>query len=343
MRVVLDSNLWNKIKLVKTKEDLRRFIDALRIIAANEKSEGVRDLINETIKKSLEIEDGISRIHLYELEIKQIFHQTTELPKAEKKLIKMKKQSIEQNYKDGLILSLSIEWGIEKLKGNKENSRRAITQCMTLLGNNNATDEYVYHICRYIYATEQWIDEHNYQCSNILEGLIPYFHRKGFHRSIAQILGMLLIIYQHTQNEAKASYISEQLFSKKYQISQQSDDFQVMSYYLAGVGQLLGHNLKQAENLFNESYVLLNKQLQQSSYYAYYYIRLLSHIAIVQALQGKIALSYENIGKVEKLLEDDFFSKNMDPYSKKQVPHTLNLIKFYVKSRLYGFKTENIQ
>ncbi len=116
-----------------------------------------------------------------------------------------------------------------------------------------------------------------------------------------------------------------------------------MSYYLAGVGQLLGHNLKQAENLFNESYVLLNKQLQQSSYYAYYYIRLLSHIAIVQALQGKIALSYENIGKVEKLLEDDFFSKNMDPYSKKQVPHTLNLIKFYVKSRLYGFKTENIQ
>ncbi|MHA1201408.1 MAG: hypothetical protein ACTSQ4_02670 [Candidatus Heimdallarchaeaceae archaeon] len=33
-------NLWNKVKLVKTKEDLRRFIDSLRIIASNEKSEG---------------------------------------------------------------------------------------------------------------------------------------------------------------------------------------------------------------------------------------------------------------------------------------------------------------
>ena len=343
MSIVLDPNLWNKVKLVRTKEDLRHFIDVLRIIAANEKSEEVRELINETIKKALEIEDGISRIHLYELEIKQVFHQITELPKAEKKLKEMKKQSIERNYKGGLILSLSIEWGIEKLKGNKEDSKRAITQCMSLLENNNEHDEYIYHICRYIYATEQWIEEHNYKCSSILEDLIPYFHRKGFHRSIAQILGILSIIYQHTQNEAKASYIGEQLFSNKYQINQQSDDFQVISYYLAGVGKLLGHNLKQAKYLFNESYVLLNKKLQQSSYYSYYYIRLLSHIATVQALQGKLTLSYENIGKIEKLLEDEFFLKNMEPYSKKQVPHTLNLVKFYVKSRLYGFKTENIQ
>ncbi len=96
MSVVLDPNLWNKVKLVKTKEDLRCFIDVLRIIAANEKSEEVRELINETIKKSLEIEDGISRIHLYKLEIKQVFHQITELPKAEKKLKEMKNSQLSE-------------------------------------------------------------------------------------------------------------------------------------------------------------------------------------------------------------------------------------------------------
>lgn len=340
---MLDPNLWKKVELIKTMEDLRRFIDGLRIIAANEKSDEVRELINKTVKKSLKLKDDISRIHLYELEIKQVFHQIKELPTAEKKLEEMKKLSIECNYKDGLILSLSIEWGIEKLKENKEESKKAISQCMTLLENNTECDEYVYNICRYSYATDQWIEEHNYQSSSILEELIPYFHRKGFHRSIAQTLGILSIIYQHNQDEAKACYISEQLFGNIYQFNLQSDDFQVISYYLAGIGKLLGHNLKQAENLFNEAYVLLNKQLQLSSYFDYYYIRLLSHIATIQALQGKIILSYENIRKIEELLEDDSFLKNMEPYSRKQVPHTLNLVKFYINSRLFGFKTENVQ
>jgi len=63
----------------------------------------------------------------------------------------------------------------------------------------------------------------------------------------------------------------------------------------------------------------------------------------VKALQGKIEQTWRIVKEVENLLEQEFFDKNPDLNTKKQIRHTLNLNKFYVYTRSKDFDSEEMQ
>jgi len=301
------------------------------------------DLIESMLRISNNLEDKISCVNLYELQIKQLFHSSENLSLIEELLSTMKLLAKRENYQNGLALSSSIEWGVEKLKGNKELAFKAVNSSINLLEKSKLQDDYIYYVCQYSWAIERWLEKHDANVINILEGCILYFYKKGFHRGLIQTLGILSIIYLRTQDKKKAIEISKKLFINRYLFDQQPKDVQAMAYYFAAVGQLLTHNLKLAEKLLDNAYILFKRILKQSNCYSYYYPRLLSHIALNQAMQGKLEESIEKINKIEELLGDRYIIKNMDKYSRKQVPHTLNLIKFYVYSRIFGFNHNAVQ
>jgi hypothetical protein len=337
-------NLITKLDEIISRKDMESFLDKLRVIISNKKYDmnNIR-LLEKIIEKCRLLNDKKSLVKTYEIKISQIEHLFDKIPEIVKIVQEMKELSIEIEYSEGLALSYNIEWYIEKIQGNKEKSRIALEESINHIKKNPNPEKYAYYICNYSLAIEYWLEDHNIKSGPILEECSNYFFKEGYYRSLIQSLGILIIIYQQTQNKKKAIKISQQIFSNKYPFTQLPEDVQAIAYYLAGVGQLLIHNLRQSEYLFNESYLLMNSKLQLSGYYSYYYVRLLSHLTIVQALQGKLEQFIEHIKKIEELIEDDFIRKNLDPYSRKQVPHTLNLVKFYVYSRLYGFSSKKVQ
>ena len=329
--------LINKVEEISSEEDIEEIINNLRILAANEKSKDVLSIIETAIFKTKFLKNKKYLVDLYELQIKQIYHKRVNLPLVENILIKMKIISTEINYTSGLALCFQIEGYVENYKGNKRKSIFAINKSMNLLDGIEETDNYIYHICLYSYAISQWFENHSVESIEYLEKCVNYFLQNFLHRSLTQTLGLLIIFYQRTQNKKKAVETSKKLFNNKSFFNKQPEDVQAMANYLAGVGQILRYNLKQAENLFYESYMLFNGLLDRSIYYTYYYIRLLSHLAMTKALQGKIWESFEKIKKIEELLENKYIIENLDEYSKNQVPHTIKLIKFYVYSRIFGY------
>ncbi|MHA1345054.1 MAG: hypothetical protein ACTSVO_00580 [Candidatus Heimdallarchaeaceae archaeon] len=329
---------------ISTKTEFQEMVDKLQILSYNERAnKKVLSLVEKSIAQGLFLEDKKSLIKLYSFKITHIQHLKENLPIVINLVKKIELLSEEIGDIDGLALYYAHRWYIEKFKGNKKKAKIAIEKSMNYINQSGYHDKFIKFICKYIYATESWLENHDPNSAFVLEECLDYFYNNGYNRSLTQILGILGIIYQRTQNWKKATEVSKKLFINRYYFDQQSKDVQAMSYYFAAVGQLLVHNLKQAENLLEVSYQLFNVILENSSYYSYYYVRLLSHRAIVQSLQGKLDESLEQIKKIEDLLKEESILRNMDEYSKKQVPHTLNLIRFYVYSRLYGFNHKSSQ
>ena len=333
-RSIENTNLDNAMKV----------LHSIRLFASNEKSNPkVLYIIEKAMSKFKELGDLKGLVNLYGLQILQLEHLKENIPIVIEILSKMENLALQLNYEEGLALSFCYSWYIEKFQGNKLESREKISKAIDLINKQRPNDDYIYYFIRYSQGIEEWIENHNTNSARILEDCIDYFLNNGFYRSLAQTLGILLIIYQRTQNSKKVVDISKRLFSNKFIFSKYPEDIQAISYYLAGLGQLLIHNLKHAENLFEESNLIFNKNLKGSNYYTYHYCRLLSHIASINALQGKLDESFEIIKKIDGLLVEKYIIKNMDEYSKKQVPHTLNLIKFYVYSRIFGFNHKIVQ
>ncbi len=337
--VSIEKSLEN-IKL----NDTMKILHSIRLFASNEKSNPkVIYIIEKAISKFKEVGDLKGLVNLFGLQILQLEHLKENIPTVTGILSKMQNLAEQLNYEEGIALSYCYSWYIEKLKGNKLESRKKISKAIDIIDKLKPSDDYIYYFIRYSQGIEEWVEYHNTNSADILEDCVDYFLNNGFYRSLAQTLGILLIIYQRTQNSRKVVNISKKLFSNEFMFGKYPEDIQAISYYLAGLGQLLKHNLRQAEYLFEESKSIFNKYLKGNIYYTYHYCRLLSHIASVKALQGKLEESFEKISKIEELLGEKYIVKNMDEYSKKQVPHTLNLIKFYVFSRIFGFTHKKVQ
>ncbi len=344
VNIDLFSTIKEKLILVETKDDFKPVFKIIQRLASNERSnKDVLTLLEEGMMKAVCLEDNESLVNLYGLKILQLEHLKTNLPIISELLDEMYKIAERQEYREGLAFYYSFVWYIEKFKGKQEQSKKAILKAKDILDHTEKKNEYIYHFVRYSYAVEQWTAYQDKDCTEIFEECLLYFYNNEFYRSVIQTLGLLTIIYQQTQNKEKASSVSKLLLNHSHSFNQQPEDIKAIAYYLAGVSQLLEHNLGQADNLLSESYSLLNNKLHHSNFYPYYIIRLLSHIAIIHALQGKLEQSFEEIVKIENLFDDEHINNGMDNNSKEQVIHTLNLIKFYVYSRLFDFKAENVQ
>ncbi len=329
-----------KINIISIKEDLQRYIRVLRIFASNNKFEETTiELIEETIDKAKMIDDKKSLVDLIELKISQIEHLNDSINQISEMMMLMRNLSLEINYSDGLALSYNIEWYIEKIKGNKSKSKRALDFSIKIISDCKEYVEYSYFVCYYSYAVELWLEENNPQSSSILEKCVDFFRKKGFFRSLVQALSILFIIYQETQNGKSALKTTQNLLSSKIPFDSLPRDIQAYSYYFIGLSHKLQLNLLLAEKYLEKARKIFKEKLEKSIY-SFYYIHVLSNLSTILALQGKMEQALELIKEVENLLQTGYLSKYFDPTSKRQITHSFNLVNFYVKSRVYGKTNE---
>ena len=126
----------------------------------------------------------------------------------------MKKISRDVDYQEGLILAFSIDWGIERFKGNEEESLKALEKSMELLEKCNDCSDYTYNITRYSYAVDRWKREYDPNCAYIFEGCINYFEAKGYFKGLIHALGYLSEVYFRTQKRFGVQQLTKRMYSK---------------------------------------------------------------------------------------------------------------------------------
>ena len=328
---------------IKSKKDIEIFIEKFRVFASNHKNDRtVLDTIDETVKKCEMLGDQKSLVKLYEIKISQIEHLNTNIVVVLDLLAKMKKISKDINYTSGLALAFNIEWYVEKYRGNKERSKKALENSMKYISQEANIEEYSYYICNYSFAVEKWLIENDAVGSTILEKCADYFFKNGFYRSFAQTIAILAIIFTRMQNGNKILEKCRKIFENKNLFEELPLDVKGFSYYLTGLGYMMKMNLDFAESIFQKAYDIL-KPIHRESIYFSNFIILQSHMITVKALQGKTEPTWRMVKEVENLLEQEFFDKNLDLNTKKQIRHTLNLNKFYVYTRMKDFDSEEMQ
>jgi len=133
---------------IKSKKDIEIFIEKFRVFASNHKNDRtVLDTVDETVRKCEMLVDQKSLVKLYEIKISQIEHLNTNMVVILDLLAKMKKISKDINYTSGLALAFNIEWYVEKYRGNKESSKKALENSMKYISQEANIEEYSYYIC----------------------------------------------------------------------------------------------------------------------------------------------------------------------------------------------------
>ena len=329
-----------KLDSIQTKKDFRALINQFRLLASNERANAkVLALLDKAIEKNSKLADKKTLIDLYGLKILQLEHLKEGLDEISDISLEMHALATEIDYQDGLAFSYSFKYFIEKIKGNEEKCNESIERAMKIINNSPVHDNYIYHFVRYSYAVKQWLTNKNPFSANILEECVEYFFQNGFYRSLVQTFGLLLIIYQRTQNRNKALEISKQLVNNEEIFTQIPQDVQAYVYYLLGLGNLLQFNLSDAETYFEESRKLMKETYKESIYFGYYPLTL-AFLSEVLALQGKFRQVTKLVDETEETLHNAYIHKNLDNVSKRQITHIFNLLKFYVQTRKEGFNIE---
>ncbi|MBY8999583.1 MAG: hypothetical protein KGD64_01590 [Candidatus Heimdallarchaeota archaeon] len=329
-------SLINQVKNIRNHEELQEIIKDLRVVSANEKSETVLEIIRRAVKWGKKLDHKISIVNLYELEIKQLFHKKISIKRIKFLLTEMFRISEEINYSDGLILAHSIKWGILKLEGRIKESTNALRKVESLLSNTEQKDEYVYYMCKYSLAFEDWMLNHNSEVANDFEKCNEFFFKEGFYRSLAQTYSFLSVIYTRKQEGKKALDMGNQILANRSLFENLPHDVQGIIYYFTGLGHMLEANLVISESYFNEAYTVLKRIYKDSIYFSNFII-LHSYLATVKGLQGKTNQAYSSIKEAKIILQSEFIKKNLDENSEKQIVHTLNLVDFYNISRLGNY------
>jgi len=130
------------------------------------------------------------------------------MKQIEEHLFLMKQIASNLDYQEGLILAFSIEWGVERFKGNEEKSLEALQKSMDLLEACSNCSCYTYNITHYSYAFDKWKRESDPNCACIFEECIDYFERKGYYKGLIRALGYLSTIYFQTQKESRGATIN---------------------------------------------------------------------------------------------------------------------------------------
>ncbi len=278
-------------------------------------------------------------VNLYGYKIPIIYNFKEKLLIASQLINEMLTISKEIDYQDGIAWAYSYVWYIEKVKGNEKKSAKAMDKSLETLNQLTDCDKYIHHFILYSYAVEKWLEERDPRSIDILEECTDYFFQNGFYRSLVQTLGLLLIIYQRTQNREKVLEISQVLLGNKSVFEKLPKDVQAYTHYVSGIGHMLQYRLENAETHFGRAHKIF-ENIHKQTIYISNYVLALSYLSMSQALQGKLDQAIQVIDKTENLLQDDFIQKNLDKVNKRQITHTFNLIKFYIQTRKEDFNIE---
>ncbi|NPD89161.1 MAG: hypothetical protein HGN29_10580 [Asgard group archaeon] len=335
-------------------EDMERIIDKienngdlisveknLRLLASNYRTLQVSELIDKTIEKCKFLDNKKILVDLYGHKILILYNFGDKIQTVSKLVDEMISISKKINYKEGLAWAYSYVWYIEKLKGNVESSIKALEKSNRILANIIHYDEYIYNFVKYSSAMEKWLKEHDASISESLEVSANYFFNNGFHRSFAQTIGFLSIVFMRTQETKKGLRLLKNILSNRLIFENMPHDVKSIIYFFAGLVHLLDQNLYYSELFLTESYNYMKHTYKESIYFSNYIV-MNSFLSTVTALQGRLEQALDIIKEVDDLLKQEFFDKNLDFGTKKQIYHTLNLNKFYVYSRLKNFDSEEM-
>lgn len=332
-----------KIEIISSNKEMEDFIDRLRPISSNNRnSKIILDVIEKSIEKCKLIDDKKSLVKLYELKISQIEHLHENMQEISELVNTMKILSKEINYIEGLALSNNIEWYMEKYKGNREKSKRALNLSIENISLESNVDKYTYFVCFYSYSIEQWLENRDFKSSITLEECANFFYLNGYFHSYAKTLSILILIYQQTQNKEKSMELTKKILSNYNLLLNISEETKSIVHYFIGVSHKLSFNLGETEKHLSETQRIL-KPIYNNNIYSGYYLTALSHLTTTYALQGKLGLALDQIRQVEELLEEEITTKNLDSFNKNQIIHDFNLTKFYIRSRLSDFNFEKFR
>ncbi len=276
------------------------------------------------------------------MKIRQLYSSIAELPKILEFHSKMHLLCEELKYDAGLALVFQLAWHIEKLEGNINKSSENINRSIEIVKKSSFVDDYTKYFCFYSFAVENWLKNREFSSSEILEECVIYFYSNEFHHGLAMSLGILIIIYQQSQNKEESMKLIRRILSGRNLLLKMPKEIQSIIHFFVGFSHELCFNLNEAEKQLIEAMNIL-KPIYKKSIYSGYYLTTLSHLTATYALQGKLELALKQLKEVEGLIEEGITTKNLDSFSKKQIIHTFNLVKFYVKSRLQSFRIEQEQ
>lgn len=322
--------------------NLSEMLDELRVLCANEKSNDVLKILDDVLEISKSSSNLKFKVNLYELRIKQLCRFKENLQSVEEFLEEMTQTARSINYVEGLALSFQIRGYIQLLKGDRESSDIEINRAVELLNNSEQTDSYTYIMCNYSYAISRWLSSRDFNIANTLEECFEYFYLNNYYHGLAMSLGVLIIIYQQTQNKERSMQLIRRILNRRDVLLKMPEEIQSIVHYFIGVGHKLCFNISEAENYLQESQNIL-KSTYKKSIYSGYYLRSLAHLTACYALQGRLELALIQIKEVEDLIEEGIATKNLDTFSKRQTEHDFNLTKFYIHSRLQNFQIEDLQ
>lgn len=332
-----------KFENINSEEALETVLKDLRVLSYNKKvNNQVFRVLDKAILKAKKTNSKKVLFNLYSLKITQIHHLKSKIQVIAEIIDKMRLLLEDLDYAEGYALYYSHLWYIEKIQGNKKEAKIYIDKSAEKLNVNNIKDEFVYYTCKYTYAVEKWFEDHDSESATILEECVEYFFKEGFYGSLAQTFAFLSIIYTRKPENKKALKLGNEILADRTLFEKLPPDVRGIIHYFMGLGHMLNANLVMAESYFNEAYIILKPIFNNSIYFSNFII-LHSYLAIVKGLRGKTDPACALIKDAETLLQTDYIKNNLDQFTRKQIIHTLNLVKLYNISRLEEFNPQEHQ
>ncbi|MCE7741075.1 MAG: hypothetical protein GOP50_01330 [Candidatus Heimdallarchaeota archaeon] len=326
-----------KIMNCLDRNEYTEIISRLRIFVSNNRSEiRLVELVEIAIDKAEEFNNYETIVNLYGLKILLLENRKENLIEISKVAEKMESFCREKSLQEELALTYSYKWFIEKIKGNKRKGEAYIEEAFSIINSSDKEDQYIVNFVKYSYAVHCWLEKHDEGAVKLFESCLGYFYENNLNRSLIQTVSILGLIYTRQQNGARIIKLSKEIFNNTNLFDELSCDAKAISYYFLGLGYMLDLSLNFADSSFQKAYRIFKNVYKKSIYFSNFII-LHSYIVTVKALQGKLEQTWGIIRDVENLLQAEFFEKNLDSGTKKQIVHTLNLNKFYVYSRLNNF------
>lgn len=335
----IKENLQSILSETEIDEILRK----LRVLVSNNRSnQTITKITKEAIKKFTKIGNHKGLVDLYGLLILQLEHLNENTDNVTVLIEKMQKTAEKHQYKEGLALAYSYLWYNEKLKGNTKASREAIFKAKEIIDSLKEYEDYNYYFVIYSFAMDQWLEKHDTSVISLLEDCIRYYYKNNFHRSLAQTFSFLSIVYTRKHKNEKILKLGNEILANRTLFEKLPLDARGIIYYFTGLGHMLEANLVIAESYFNEAYNILKPIFENSIYFSNFLI-LHSYLATVKGLRGKTNSAIAIIKNAEIFLQTNHIKKNLDHNTKKQIVHTLNLVKFYNISRLGNYNPHENQ
>lgn len=316
----------------KTLKELSLFVNNLEIVAANETSAELAEIINQTIR---ETEERNLLFRLYLMYFHQTYYYIQKLETTEKTLKNMSRISEEEDnaeFKAYVCVSQAL---IAQLKGDideaLELSKKAYEMLLPI------KDGYLdaYYRILYTYSIFNWMRDkgtHQKTIENI-ESCVYYWYKSNRTLSMLTAIFQLLKLYIFNSYDSKFDEMIKWIFNTKKIQNRLIDSHYTLLYTFVGTVFTIRLKIKEAKEFLvqaHERMKISNLKFERM----FEYIELLKLLSRCYAYTGNFQLSYEIIIELIEYIETDFVKKNYYGWGMKRVYFAIYYTFFFIFAQL---------